>query len=55
MDHPIRITPTQVWAWLGVIISVGINIALLWVFIEQLRAPEKPLDPPPSCVVKGVK
>jgi hypothetical protein len=54
MELP-KVTVTHAWAWLGFIMSVVLNVALMIVFIEQLRAPDKPLDPPPTCVVKGVK
>lgn len=38
------------WAWVGIVLSVALNVLAGWMVIELVNRPDVPLLPPPACV-----
>jgi hypothetical protein len=47
MELP-NVKPSNAWAWIGLLLSVSLNVlAAVWIN-DALKAPDYPLCPPPA-------
>ena len=45
-DH---IKPANAWAWVGIVLSLALNVFACWIVVQVLERPDPALLPPPSC------
>lgn len=41
-----RMTPATAWAWVGIALSIALNILAAWIVVQIVLRPDVPLLPP---------
>ena len=40
--------PSDAWAWVGIVLSLALNVFACWVIVQVVQRPDIPLQPPPT-------
>lgn len=36
------------WAWVGIVLSLALNVFAAWIVVQVVQRPDLPLQPPPA-------